>query len=737
MNASRQLVKVAVPVPLADAFDYVVPGSSPLPPIGCRVRVPFGRGERIGIVVEHPAQTTVAASRLKPIGAVLDEKPALGEELLASLDWAAEYYHHPLGAVLSHALPGLLREGRSVDEPPESVWQLTELGRAQDLAALPRAARQQLRALRALRERPLAASELAAADVSSAALERLEAKGWIAAAAAAPRPAGFEHARAPLGAAPELTADQRSVLEELGATQATKVFHAYLLHGVTGSGKTEIYLRLIAAELAANRQTLLLVPEIGLTPQLTLRLAERFGERELAVLHSAVTERERFDAWRRAYRGQARLIVGTRSAVFAPLPSPGLIVVDEEHDASYKQQTGFRYSARDLAVVRAQRLGVPVVLGSATPSLETFNNARQGRYRTLALPRRIGSAGTPRVRVVDLNLHASRHALSTPLVAAIGQHLAAGNQVLLFLNRRGFAPALFCPQCKATEQCRRCDARMTVHAKAGVVRCHHCGAERPLDFACGTCRSERIAVGAGTQRVGEEVAALFPAARVVRLDRDSTSRKGSLAAALHDVAAGNVEILLGTQMLTKGHDFPRVTLVGVLNADQGLFGTDPRSHERLAQTILQVAGRAGRADKPGEVVIQTHHPTHPLLERLLAGDYASFAALALDERREAGWPPFAHLAVWRAEAARRPAAFELLERVRDAAAARAESSVAVLGPAPLPMERKDGRYRAQLLFRCTERGPLHRLVAQTLAAVRALPAARRARLSLDIDPLEI
>jgi primosomal protein N' (replication factor Y) len=323
------------------------------------------------------------------------------------------------------------------------------------------------------------------------------------------------------------------------------------------------------------------------------------------------------------------------------------------------------------------------------------------------------------------------------LVAAIGQHLSAGNQVLLFLNRRGFAPALFCPQCKATEQCRRCDARMTVHARDGAVRCHHCGAERPLEWACKACGSERIAVGAGTQRVGDELAALFPAARVARLDRDSTSRKGTLAAVLQDVEAGNVQILVGTQMLTKGHDFPRVTLVGVLNADQGLFGTDPRSHERLAQTILQVAGRAGRAERPGEVVIQTHYPEHPLLKSLLEHDYTAFATLALAERREAGWPPYAHLAVWHAEAARRDTAHAFLEAVRAAAAAVQGSRVAVLGPAALPMERKDGRYRAQLLFRSAARAPLHRLVADVLVAVRGSTAARRARWSVDIDPLEI
>jgi primosomal protein N' (replication factor Y) len=735
MSNSRHLLKVAVPVPLADAFDYLAPPGT-LPAAGCRVRVPFGRGERIGVVIDHPEATDVPAARLKTIGGVLDATPAIGTELLASLRWAADYYHHPVGAVLSHALPGLLREGRAIDAPPEPAWQLTALGREQDLERLARGARQQARALAALHEAALSAGELAVHDVTAGALERLAAKGWIEPAETkAVAPAVTEPRLG--GPQPELTTDQRSVLAEIAASQEEhKGFRTYLLHGVTGSGKTEIYLRLIAAELAARRQTLLLVPEIALTPQLVSRLRDRFGE-ELAVLHSAVTERERFDAWRRAYRGEARLVVGTRSAVFAPLPSPGLIIVDEEHDASYKQQRGFRYSARDLAVVRAQRLNVPVVLGSATPSLETFHNAAQGRYLKVSLPRRIGSAGVPAVRVVDLNRHASRQALSTPLIAAVEQHLQAGNQVLLFLNRRGFAPALFCPQCKTVEQCRRCDARMTVHARTGHLRCHHCGAERPLEWACRACGQQRIAVGAGTQRVGDELAALFPKARIARLDRDSTSRKGSLASVLHDVETGQVEILIGTQMLTKGHDFPRVTLVGVLNADQGLFGTDPRSHERLAQTILQVAGRAGRADRPGEVVIQTHYPEHPLLTCLLAGDYTAFATLALVERREAHWPPFSHLAVWHAEATGRDAAVAFLEQVRSTAVAGQEARVAVLGPAPLPMERKDGRYRAQLLFRCAERAPLHRLVERTLLAVRNSPASRRARWSIDIDPLEV
>jgi primosomal protein N' (replication factor Y) (superfamily II helicase) len=748
MGDDRPIVRVAVPVPLADMFDYLPPPGAPPPAPGTRVRIPFGRRERVGIVVEHASTSALAPSKLKPIRDVLDANPPLAAELMQSLRWAADYYHHPIGEVLSHALPAVLREGRALEEPPERAWRITDKGRAQPLHEVARRAKHQAHALAALRERPAAETDLATLGIRRDVLARLAERGWVE-PGEPPRRSGVAsdagHGRAsadgaapaepPERALPELTPDQLAVVAAIRAERAAG-FRAYLLHGVTGSGKTEVYLRLIADELAANRQTLLLVPEIGLTPQLVARLRARFGG-ELAVLHSALTERERFEAWRKAWRNEARLVVGTRSAVFAPLPAAGLVIVDEEHDASYKQQSGFRYSARDLAVVRARRLGVPVVLASATPSLESFANAEAGRYRKLEMPRRIGSAGVPRLRIIDLKQHASRQTLSTPLVAAIGEHLAAGNQALLFLNRRGFAPALFCPECKDTLQCARCDARLTVHARAGALRCHHCGGERKLEWVCKACGGERIAVGAGTQRVDDELAALFPSARIGRLDRDVTSRKGALAAVLDEVASGRTDILIGTQMLTKGHDFPRVTLVGVLNADQGLFGTDPRSHERLAQTILQVSGRAGRADRPGEVVIQTHYPEHPLLRCLLAHDYTAFASLALVERREASWPPYSHLAAFRADATERDPAFALLNRVRAIAGQIAAADVAILGPAAEPMERKEGRYRAQLLFRSAQRAPLHELLRRTLLDLRGAPETRRARLALDVDPLEL
>ena len=761
--AHKPLVRVAVPVPLADGFDYLWSADEVPPPAGVRVQVPFGRGERVGIVLEHPAATTLPAEKLKSVLRAIDRRPVIGEELLATLRWASDYYHHPIGEVLSHALPTLLRRGRSLEGPVERAWRLTAEGEAQSPDQVARRARQQARCLGLLRQQPHATeSELRRSGLSAAVVSRLAAKGWIEPCApdagndgrhvpgaqaevrsgrggkpssdsttsATSETAATQASARPTEPLPTLTPDQTRALDEIRAMGPG--FNAFLLHGVTASGKTEIFLRLIREQLDAGRQTLLLVPEISLTPQLVQRLSRRFGE-ELAILHSGLTDRDRHDAWRRAYRQQARLVVGTRSAVFAPLPAAGLIIVDEEHDPAFKQERGFRYSARDLAVVRARRLAVPVVLASATPSLESYRNALDRRYHLLTMPKRIGAAGVPTVRTIDLNRHASRHGLSTPLVSLIDRHLERGEQVLLFLNRRGFAPVLFCAECALTEECRRCDARMTVHAGSGRLRCHHCGREAMLHWTCPTCGNERLAVGAGTQRVSDALKELYPEKRIARLDRDVSRTRGALANVLGEVERGETDIIVGTQMLTKGHDFPRVTLVGIVNADQGLLGTDFRSEERLAQTIVQVAGRAGRRDRPGEVVIQTHYPRHPLLAALVDQDYSAFAKLALAERRLADWPPYSHVAVWRAEAHDRDAVYRFLRRI-GAKARENAGDVQVLGPAAAPMERMAGRYRAQLLLQSATRAPLHRLVGQVSGASRTWPETRRVRWAIDVDP---
>jgi primosomal protein N' (replication factor Y) len=464
-------------------------------------------------------------------------------------------------------------------------------------------------------------------------------------------------------------------------------------------------------------------------------LTDRFGE-ALAVVHSGLADRDRLAAWQAARAGAARLIVGTRSAVFTPLPRPGLIIVDEEHDPSFKQQTGLRYSARDLAVVRARALEVPVVLASATPSLESFHNAREGRYRELTLPERIGSAGAPRLRVVDMNRHAARQGLSTPLLGHLQRHLGEGHQVLLFINRRGFAPVLFCPDCETVEDCPRCDAHLTVHARAGRLRCHHCGRESQLLWSCPRCGNERLAIGEGTQRVTDALTALLPEYPIARLDRDALTQRHSLGRILGDVESLQTRVLVGTQLLAKGHDFPGVTLVGILNADQGLFSTDFRAEERLAQTIMQVAGRAGRREQPGEVIIQTHFPHHPLLESLTRHDYATFAEAALEQRRHASWPPYSRIALWRAEATARDAVFDFLRRLKRDAASQ-HPDVAALGPAMHVRERVAGRFRGQLVLRSERRRELHSAVDTCLTALRGWPETRRVRWSVDIDPIEL
>ena len=728
MSQARRLIRVALPVPLPESFDYLWSETAALPRVGARVRVPFGRGERVGIVVEHPGQSALPPQKLKAALECLDSEPLIDAELLATLTWAADYYHHPVGEVVSLALPAWLREGRPLPDTTIAVWSVTAAGREQDLDRLAQSAKQQARALAVLAEECTVA-ELRDAGIAGTVLRRLEEKGWIRQR----RVEQMETVIEATEALPELTQAQAEAVEQIASQRDG--FAPFLLHGVTGSGKTEVFLRLIDAQLRLGQQTLLLVPEIALTPQAVARLERRFG-RALAVMHSGLTDRDRCVAWQRAHLSRALLIVGTRSAVFAPLPSAGLIIVDEEHDPAYKQDTGFRYSARDVAVWRARRLGVRVVLASATPSLESFRNAFDGRYRLLSMPTRIGRAGEPRLRIIDLNQHASRKSLSTPMLAAIDEHLKRGNQILLFLNRRGFAPVLYCSSCETIESCDRCDAKLTVHARSGRVRCHHCGRERSLRWSCDRCGGERIAVGAGTQRVGDELEALYPERRIARLDRDVTAKSGALAAVLDDVAQGDVDILVGTQMLTKGHDFPRVTLVGVLNADQGLFGTDLRSDERLAQTIVQVAGRAGRRDERGEVVIQTHFPRHPLVGALLERDYAGFAQQALKERQRAGWPPYTHLAILRAEATRREHVYALLERAKSEALGLARA-VEVLGPVAARMERLGGRYRGQLLLSSPQRPELHGLIDKLLAKLRGWPQARRVRWAMDVDPNEL
>jgi primosomal protein N' (replication factor Y) len=730
-----QIFQVALDTPVRRLFDYLPPAQASVSvSVGARVLVPFGRQRRIGVVAALADTSELPPARLKPILEVLDAAPLLDAELQQLLRWGAEYYHHPLGEVLSSALPRALRLG-APGVAREERWLLTESGAGAASAGEPRRAPRQRSLLAWLHEH--GATGAAALDEQLGtwrdAARALSERGWIASVEVEltrpPQPAAA--VRVP---GPALMPEQAAAVEAISASLGR--FASFLLHGITGSGKTEVYLRLIEQVLLAGRRALVLVPEIGLTPQLLERFRARF-EVPLAVLHSGLTDHERLTAWRDAFSGDARIVLGTRSAVFAPVPELGLIVVDEEHDASFKQhEGGFRYSARDLAVMRACHASVPVVLGSATPALETLHNVLAGRYVRLKLERRAAQAQPPTLRLIDLRSHAMRGGLSTPAVLAIERHLAEDAQVLVFLNRRGYAPTLLCTACGWIAPCGECDARLTVHLAAARLRCHHCGTDLPLPPRCPQCGFAVKSVGQGTERVEETLGSLFPAARIARLDRDVARRRGDAEGVMRRMASGEARILVGTQMVTKGHDFPNVTLVVVLNADQGLFSTDFRAPERLAQTIVQVAGRAGRGSRAGEVLIQTEFPDHPLLTQLLAEGYEGFARAALDERAQAAWPPFSRLAALRDSARSADAALEFLAQARRLAS-HPHGGVRLLGPVPAAMAKRAGRYHAQLLIESRERRALHAFLDEWLPEVEQLKSARAVRWSLDVDPLEL
>lgn len=536
------------------------------------------------------------------------------------------------------------------------------------------------------------------------------------------------------GPAPQLNEAQQSAVDAIAAKPG---FGAFLLEGITGSGKTEVYLHAIRRVLDAGHQALVLVPEIALTPQLVSRFRARFPDVPTVTLHSAMNDSERADAWLRAQRGLARIVIGTRSAVFTPLPEAGLIVVDEEHDGSFKQHEGLRYSARDMAVWRARELDVPVVLGSATPSLESLLNVRTRRYQDLQLPERTGTAVHPSMHLVDIRGRRLHHGLCEDLLARMQRHLDDGNQVLLFLNRRGYAPVLQCHDCGWISACSRCDARMTLHREDKRLRCHHCAHEQRVPERCPTCNSEQVQpVGIGTERLEETLTERFPEAPMVRIDRDATRRKGTLDKLLAKAESGAARILVGTQMLAKGHHFPGVTLVVVVDADGGLFSADFRASERMAQLILQVAGRAGRAERPGEVMIQTHCPDHPLLLKLVHEGYPAFADAALAEREAVGLPPYAHIALLRAEATDEQAPAAFLEAAGELAHGAHAALVSYLGPVPAPMPRRAGRWRAQAMIRAPQRSPLQRCLGEMVPKLGALPEARKVRWSIDVDPAD-
>ena len=714
------ILQVALDTPLQRLFDYRLPDNLGAVQPGALVEVPFGRTHQVGVALGLQTDSTIDAHKLRDVIRVLNDRPALSPDIIRLAQFCADYYHYPLGAILLATLPPRLRNATPfVADTPWLV--LTEAGRA---AEPPARAKAQCALLDALRAAPQARDALRERKQGRHAAA-LVAAGWAEWSRALPQTDD-----APLTSdAPTATPEQQSALDRL--LPALSQFGVHLIHGVTGSGKTELYLRLIDAVLAGKKQALVLIPEIALTPQLEQHFRRRFPGRRFATLHSGLAETARAENWLAA--PDCDVLLGTRLSVFAPLPRLGLIVVDEEHDGSFKQQDGLRYSARDVAIARGKQAAVPVVLGSATPSLESYAQALNGRYQLIELKQRaISQAQLPDIELVDLKHLPVDNGLTRPALAALSETLARSEQSLVFLNRRGYAPALYCPSCAWVSPCPRCSARLVLHRTSHRLKCHHCGFETRIPPECPSCGNPDLKpLGQGTQRLEETLTAFLPAARIRRIDRD-TMRPRAWAELGEAVHGGEVDILVGTQMLAKGHDFPNMTLALILDTDGALYSPDFRATERLFAQLMQVAGRAGRADKPGRVLIQTAFPDHPLFRYLQRHDFAGYARELLAERKQLDLPPFTRQVLLRAEATTMDAALAFLQRA--AALAPDHAGVSVFGATPAPMARVANLERAQLLIQSASRQALQKFVRDWRPQMETIKP-RIARWSLDVDPL--
>ena len=722
MADTKQVIQVAVPRPLHSVYDYHIEAEHPVPQVGARLLVPFGRSEVIGICISTEVANPHTST--KAVIEVLDTEAAIAPELLALAQWMQHYYHYPLGEVLATVLPSAARKGTVLEikpEAPPDLWHLTNAN-----LISPRAKTQQAVVDHLARVGDAQSGEaLEAAGFNRSMLRKLEGMGVLI-RRAAPTQRQMTGPLAP--------SDEQQVA--INGINAAVGFNVFLLEGVTGSGKTEVYLQSMAAVLGAGKQVLVLVPEIALTPQTLDRFESRFGG--TGMVHSGLGEGQRLQTWLRCRAGEIKVLIGTRSAVFTPFKNLGLIIVDEEHDSSYKQQEGLRYSARDLTVKRAQQLDIPLVLGSATPSLESFYNAKRNRYQHILLTQRAGGATMPRYQTIDLRGQSLRGGLSDTLIRAIRSHLEARGQVLVYLNRRGFAPTLVCKACGWQNVCSDCDARLTLHRQPEQLICHHCNLRFALPKQCEKCgHHDLLPVGMGTQRAEEGLAELFPDIPLYRIDRDTTRSNAQLNSQLEKIQLGDPCIMVGTQMLAKGHHFPQVTLVAVINADAGFLSPDFRAPERTAQLIVQVAGRAGRAEKQGEVWIQSYQPENPLLQRLISQGYRGFAEAELTSRMQAGLPPAQPMAMLRAESIDPSLARDFLSRCKASfeSAAKSQQNMTgldILGPIPAPMARVAKRTRFQLVVLAATRPELHRV----LASLGHPKTHHSLRWSIDVDPYD-
>ncbi len=727
------IVRVALPVPLTRTFDYVLcPGAPPVP--GGRVFVPWGTRQAIGIVIDYIKTSELPIYRLKPIKSILDNISLFPTSLWHILLWASDYYHYPIGEVLFQALPVLLRHGKKAESTLLEQWFATDLGCATPLESLKRAPKQQ-KAMALLKHHPIYHHQMRLLDLKKSALRALRSKGLINLHYPLATPQDWCSSFSVLGERLSLNTEQEIAVRMISSEGER--FAVWLLNGVTGSGKTEVYLSVLENILAKGKQALVLVPEIGLTPQTIARFRERFNA-PVDVLHSGLSSSRRLSIWLRVRSGEVAVIIGTRSALFGPFKKLGIIIIDEEHDSSYKQQEGWRYHARDLAVLLAKEENIPIVMGSATPALETLHNVERGKYRQLKLSKQAGKAKAADQYLIDLKGLPLKFGLSPTLIKSIRRHLKYGNQAMLFLNRRGYATALLCHECTWIAKCNRCNHYYTLHRNQRQLRCHHCDSHTSMLNQCSQCGSTQlVSIGIGTEQLEEGLALLFPGTPITRVDRDTTSRKGSLEQYLADIHRGGSRILIGTQMLAKGHHFPNVTLVGLLDVDGALFSSNFRSGEYFAQLYTQVSGRAGRADKRGEVLLQTRHPEHPLLKILLEQGYGAFAKQALLERNSALLPPYTHHVMVYSEDHDNYQAPYFLHQLCNwiKSSSIKDNFLWVLGPMPAPYAKCAGRFFWQLLLQHPSRRELQKLIKTLLPLIRKLPQNRKVKWALDVDPI--